>query len=114
MPQAGLYIFASLLSGVSAALVLTSGPSYAHARYPQGVPHNDKQEQSAYECHASSCQTAYRTPLLTFVYFGCSICIRPLVNSVEDFCLWAPSHPEPRPSAARDTEVSMYCRGGRA
>ena len=67
MPQAGAYIFASL---VSAALILASGPSYTQARSPQGTVHNEKRGQSAYnKCRASSCQFAYRTFVPPFIHF---------------------------------------------
>ena len=35
---------------------------------------------------------------------------RLLVNSLDDFCLWAPSQPELDLSATRNTEVRTHCR----
>lgn len=69
MPQATVFVFASLVSVV--LLVVPPGASgHALARSPWGPSHNDKHGGSPYsECRASSCQIAYRTLLLTFVYF---------------------------------------------
>lgn len=69
MPHAGVYVLASLISGVSAALILASGPSHAEPRSPQGTTYNVKRGQSTHNGgRTSSCQVAYRTFLLTFPY----------------------------------------------
>ncbi|KAI9567430.1 hypothetical protein HD554DRAFT_2173200 [Boletus coccyginus] len=87
MPRAGVYVLASLISGVSAALISASAPSYIKPR--QGTVHNVKQGQSTFdECRASPSQIVY-------------------LNSAEDFCLWAPS--QPALSATRNTEVIAWC-----
>jgi hypothetical protein len=68
MPHAGVYVLASLISGVSAALILASGPSYTEPRSHQGTVYNVKRGQSTDDgCRASPCQIAYRMYLLTLL-----------------------------------------------
>ncbi|KAN0084244.1 hypothetical protein V8E55_007748 [Tylopilus felleus] len=82
MPHAGVYVLASLISGVSTAFILASAPSYTEPRSLQGAAYDVKRGPSTYDgCRAGPCQVAY-------------------LNSVEDFCLWAPSNPA--------TEVSTH------
>ncbi|KAG9313452.1 hypothetical protein JVU11DRAFT_5775 [Chiua virens] len=89
LSMAGVYILASLISGVSAALILASGPGHAEARSLEGPAHHAKRGSSTYEdCRAGSC-----------VY----------LNSLEDFCLWAPSLPVL--STNGNTEVTEGARG---
>lgn len=69
MPRARVYVLASLISGVSAALILASGSSYTETRFPQSTAYNVKQGQSTYDgCRASPCQIAYRMLLLSFTF----------------------------------------------
>ncbi|KAH0826594.1 hypothetical protein J3R83DRAFT_4954 [Lanmaoa asiatica] len=71
MPQACVYVLASLISGVSAAaLILASSPSYTEARSLQGATYNVKWEQSTHSGRrASPSQVAYRMLLFAFLSF---------------------------------------------
>ncbi|KAF8137461.1 hypothetical protein EV363DRAFT_1293695 [Boletus edulis] len=91
MPHAGTYVLACLISGVSAALILASGPSYTESRSPQGTPYNVNGGRSTYDgCRAGPCQIAY-------------------LNSVEDFCLWAPSHPVLSATSSTEHTLVAWC-----
>jgi hypothetical protein len=71
MPHAGVYALASLISSVSAALILASGPSHTETRSLQGTVHDAKRGPSTYDgCRASPCQIAYRMHLLTLLCFA--------------------------------------------
>ena len=71
MPRAGVCVLASLISGVSTALILASGPSYTEPRSLQGAVHNVKRGQSTDDgCRASPCQIVYRMHLLALPCFA--------------------------------------------
>ncbi|KAG6377464.1 hypothetical protein JVT61DRAFT_15270 [Boletus reticuloceps] len=64
MPHAGTYVLACLISGVSAALILASGPSHTESRSPQD---NVNGGRSTYDgCRAGPCQIAYCMYSLAF------------------------------------------------
>ena len=68
MPHAGVYVLASLISGVSTAFILTSAPSYTEPRSLQGAAYDVKRGPSTYDgCRAGPCQVAYCTHLLTLL-----------------------------------------------
>ena len=86
MPHAGVYVLASLISSVSAALILASGPSYIEPRSPQGTVYDANPGQSTYDgCRTSPCQIVYRMHfLLTLLCFMVAEYVHDL--SASKFC----------------------------